>query len=46
MSVMRLSVAIMSSQKKKLYLKSSATIEFMMISAEKRPKAKTKPDSK
>jgi hypothetical protein len=35
-------VAIMSSQKKKLYLKSSLTIVFMKISAEKRTKETSK----
>lgn len=42
MSGMRLNVAMMSNQKKKLYLKSVCTIEFMKISIEKRTKETTR----
>ena len=43
MSGMRLSVAMISSQKKKLYLKSSITIELIMISPVNNPNANMSP---
>jgi len=41
-SGIRLNVAMMSSQKKKLYLKPTCTMELMKISTEKRMKETTK----